>query len=78
MKRCLSLLLTFILVSASCAKSKSIPEYNPGPEDESLHPGEYVLPLIETTDIHGHILSHDAAGKVHYSLAYIQRKWSAA
>lgn len=74
MKRCLSLLLTFILVSASCAKSKSIPEYNPGPEDESLHPGEYVLPLIETTDIHGHILSHDAAGKVHYSLAYIADK----
>lgn len=35
--------------------------------------GEYRLPLIETTDVHGHILSTDG-GVVNYSLAYIADK----
>lgn len=41
-------------------------------------PGEYVLPLVETTDIHGHIVGGSGSGGngsgIEYSLAYIADK----
>ena len=36
--------------------------------------GEYLLPMIETTDIHGYIVNATSAGDVHYKLAYIADK----
>ncbi len=46
----------------------------PVPEPEKPAPGVYVLPLIETTDMHGHLVDTDNNGKVHYHLAYIADK----
>lgn len=43
------------------------------PQPSLPRPGEYVLPLIETTDIHGYIVYSDDSG-VHYRLAYIADK----
>ena len=45
-----------------------------GPQSQDSKAGEYTLPLIETTDIHGHILSTDNNGTVHYGMAYIANK----
>lgn len=55
------------LLAASCEK--------PAPGQDSARPtGNYVLPLMETTDIHGHIVDLDSDGTVHYKLAYIADK----
>lgn len=43
------------------------------PEACKPRPGEYKLPVIETTDIHGYIVSTDESA-VHYRLAYIADK----
>jgi 2',3'-cyclic-nucleotide 2'-phosphodiesterase (5'-nucleotidase family) len=46
----------------------------PLPEEVApLQPGTYYLPLIETTDIHGHIVEVES-GTVHYRMAYIADK----
>ena len=42
-------------------------------EEPELQPGEYLLPLIETTDLHGYIVS-GTSGTIHYRLAYIADK----
>ena len=47
---------------------------DPGPVVNPPKPGEYLLPLIETTDMHGYIVSTDGNGDVHYRLAYIADK----
>ena len=54
-------------VFAACQKEEIIPE------PELPQPGVYSLPIIETTDIHGHIVDVDA-GVRHYRLAYIADK----
>ena len=53
----------------SCQKEEIIPE----PEPEKPNPGVYSLPLIETTDIHGHIVAGETE-VVHYRMAYIADK----
>jgi len=42
-------------------------------DEEKPQPGEYRLPLIETTDMHGYMVSTDESS-VHYRLAYIADK----
>ena len=42
--------------------------------DELPKWGEYVLPLIQTTDMHGYVVNTDNNGNVHYRLAYIADK----
>lgn len=59
------LLLLLLVFAAGCAKEE--------PQSPKKPAGEYCLPLIETTDIHGHILSTDGDA-VSYSLAYIADK----
>ncbi|MBO4339837.1 MAG: bifunctional metallophosphatase/5'-nucleotidase [Bacteroidales bacterium] len=53
------------------------PEPEPQPEDNTEvsapAPGEYKLPLIETTDIHGYIV-YTEGSTVHYRLAYVADK----
>ena len=61
-----------------CGKEEPAPVPIPGPEpdpvvDDDPPPGDYFLPLIETTDIHGYILDNDN-GAIHYRLAYIADK----
>lgn len=69
------LLLQLLAVSVaatffvSCQKEEIIPE----PVHEKPHPGVYSLPLIETTDIHGHIVAGETE-VVHYRMAYIADK----
>lgn len=67
MKRLMKTLhiLIFLLCVAGCAKER--------PQSAKKPAGEYCLPIIETTDIHGHILSTDG-DVVNYSLAYIADK----
>ena len=68
MKQIFKLLLPVVVVTAmfySCQKE----DINP------LKPaaGDYLLPLIETTDVHGHIVDA-STDTVHYRLAYIADK----
>ncbi len=68
MKQIFKLLLPVVVVTAmfySCQKE----DINP------LKPaaGDYLLPLIETTDVHGHIVDA-STDTVHYWLAYIADK----
>lgn len=44
------------------------------PVPEKPQAGEYILPLIETTDIHGYVLSADGNGIIHYRMAYLADK----
>ena len=57
-------------LSFSCRKTDPVVE---SPSGESPSPGEYVLPLVETTDMHGYIVHADNLG-LHYRLAYIADK----
>ena len=59
-------ILILLVCVAGCAKEEM-------PQSSQKPAGEYRLPLIETTDIHGHILSTDG-DVVNYSLAYIADK----
>ena len=45
----------------------------PDIKGDTPKPGAYLLPLIQTTDIHGHIVNIDN-GTVHYRMAYIADK----
>ena len=44
-----------------------------GPAEEKPQPGEYLLPVIETTDIHGYIIKAEDA-TIHYRMAYLADK----
>lgn len=55
-------ILFLALAMASCVQQEG-----PG------QPGEYALPLIETTDIHGYIVNIED-GTIHYRLAYVADK----
>ena len=87
MKHCLKILLLLALVAvgpAACTKEgaaqEEAPEPGPGPEPQEPvtppepTPGVYVLPVMETTDIHGYIVSEDANEYIHYRLAYVADK----
>lgn len=68
MKQIIKILLSVAIVSAmlfSCQKEDLTP----------IKPaaGDYLLPLIETTDVHGHIVDA-STDTVHYRLAYIADK----
>lgn len=62
------LLLAMVALLYSCNKDDDSNPSEPRPQ-----PGEYILPLIETTDIHGHIINTEDES-VHYNLAYIADK----
>ena len=63
-------ILVLAILADQCTKRD--PEKPSGPDGPV--PGVYVLPLIETTDMHGHMVSTDGNGNVHYQLAYIADK----
>ena len=44
-----------------------------GPVDDTPSPGEYILPLIETTDVHGYIVNAEGS-TIHYRMAYVADK----
>ena len=68
MRKFTTILAIFALLLVSCRDNG--PEK---PEDSTQTPaGEYFLPMIETTDMHGHIVETNNA--VHYRLAYIADK----
>ena len=82
MKSCskfLLLLVTMATLAPACRKEEpgpgTDPVVNPGtdPSDGKPRSGEYVLPVIETTDMHGYILDKDDQ-TIHYRLAYIADK----
>lgn len=58
------------VLAVSCDKV----DPDPDPGVDPPKPGEYTLAVIETTDIHGHIVSTDNDGTVHYRMAYIADK----
>lgn len=62
------------LLAVSCEKVVPEPDPEPGMEEQRPAAGEYVLQVLETTDIHGHIVSTDGDGALHYRLAYIADK----
>ena len=64
----LSLLLIAVTTLSACSDDDTSTVSNQLPL-----PGDYSLPLIETTDIHGHIVSIEA-DDTHYKLAYIADK----
>ncbi|MCR5408439.1 MAG: 5'-nucleotidase C-terminal domain-containing protein [Bacteroidales bacterium] len=69
-------LLCTILAVAVVSCQKIVPDGGQKEDSgiEPTQPGEYVLPLIETTDMHGYIVTTDNNGTVHYRLAYIADK----
>ena len=66
--------LTAVIFTA-CHKEKTpwIPDSGEEEEENGTSPGEYLLPLIETTDLHGYIVNGTGAA-VHYRMAYIADK----
>lgn len=75
MKRIL-LILAALLAFASCNPAKDPAENGPADnpqQDAGTRPGEYVLPVIETTDIHGYIIN-TGNNVVHYRMAYVADK----
>ena len=66
----LPLLVTAFLAACSKEPTPWVPDSG---EDGSYLPGEYQLPLIETTDLHGYIVSA-SNGALHYRMAFIADK----
>ena len=66
--------LAAVLLSG-CQKEKTpwVPADPAEEEEEVSQPGEYFLPLIETTDLHGYIVN-GTGESAHYRLAYIADK----
>ena len=62
------------VLAVSCDKADPDGGSGEGTVTEPPKPGEYTLSVIETTDIHGHIVSTDNDGTVHYRMAYIADK----
>ena len=76
MKRIAASLLILAMVATNCRKiaPDKKPDDNPPPSPEKVLPaGVYTLPVIETTDMHGHLVETDG-DVVHYRLAYIADK----
>ena len=48
-------------------------EVNQEPSDDGASAGEYTLPLIETTDVHGYIVNVED-GTIHYRMAFVADK----
>jgi len=77
-----ALLALISIISLSCQKPETPPDSTSSqettqptePPKPQPAPGKYVLPLIETTDIHGHIVDTDESGTVLYRLAYVADK----
>jgi len=64
-----------LLLAVACSKADPYKDDPEEPQDpEELTPGLYTLQVFETTDLHGHIVSTDGNGSVHYRLAYIADK----
>ena len=67
------------IFAIGCKKEEPAPTPSPAPEPEPVvdddrpAPGDYLLPLIETTDLHGYVVDDDN-GTIHYRLAYIADK----
>ena len=61
--------LSFLLLSFACNRI----ETDPVPETETPGTGEYTLPLIETTDVHGYIVNVEN-NAIHYRMAYVADK----
>ena len=71
------LLTVFAIPAVSCGKENTVSGGGEKPAetpDDKPKAGEYVLPLIETTDMHGYVINKDESGTVHYRLAYISDK----
>lgn len=66
----LPLLVTAFLAACSKEPTPWVPDSG---EEGSYLPGEYQLPLIETTDLHGYIVSA-SNGALHYRMAFIADK----
>jgi 2',3'-cyclic-nucleotide 2'-phosphodiesterase/3'-nucleotidase len=64
---CILTVLLFLMVVSSCSH-KTLPQKHP-----SVEAGEYRLPIIETSDVHGNIVNSSTA-TIHYRLAYIADK----
>lgn len=56
-----------VLLAFSCH------EINQEPSDDGARAGEYTLPLIETTDVHGYIVNV-VDGTIHYRMAFVADK----
>ena len=61
----------FLLIAASLAFACN--EVKPEPSEDGIPAGEYRLPLIETTDVHGYIVNIED-GIIHYRMAYVADK----
>ena len=62
-------LLAFLLVS--CVEEFPSGNHSgPVPEETVAKPGEYLLPVVETTDIHGYIVETEGT-VLHYRMAYV-------
>jgi 2',3'-cyclic-nucleotide 2'-phosphodiesterase (5'-nucleotidase family) len=74
MKHSIAALLTILFLCAfSCEKVDTPVKDDPVEQDGKIQPGSYTLPLIETTDCHGYIVT--VADKiVHYRMAFIADK----
>ena len=78
-KRILFAFFASVALFASCEEKQPIPDPEPTPTPtpqpgpDKPQAGEYVLPLIETTDVHGYIVNKDDK-TIHYRLAYIADK----
>ena len=77
MKRSVPIILAFAALMASCTVEGPESDLRPLPDEGepeyTLQPGEYTLPVIETTDIHGYIVNTEE-NAIHYRLAYIADK----
>ena len=67
------ILLIALLFLASCRKEPSPGPGNGTTDPAKPTPGEYILPVIETTDIHGYIVNKENTN-IHYRLAFIADK----
>ena len=63
MKRAFLSFAAVIILFVSCIEKE--------PQSQESLAGDYTLPVIETTDIHGHIVSTDNSGSLRYRMAYI-------
>lgn len=74
------LLAAAIVAAANCVSchrssgdGPAVPDKPEEPVEVLPQPGDYVLPIIQTTDVHGYIVNMDA-DEVHYRLAYVADK----
>lgn len=89
MKKLFLIILSLVL-AASCVKKEPVsdfpsqtpqepagdPSVDPPAEADKPAPGEYFMHVVQTTDIHGHLVEIDET-QTHYRLAYIAKKTKA-